>query len=108
MTDTGSWQVEYLEEAVKDLERLDGSLRIRVLKAISKVSQNPLPYTEGGYGKPLGNKNIADLTGLFKIKIKNPGIRVVYKLVREKGLMKIVVVAARSDNFVYKEAQKRS
>jgi mRNA interferase RelE/StbE len=77
------------------------------LKAIEKVSHNPLPSTEGGYGKPLGNKNIANLTGLLKIKIKNPGIRVVYRLVRENKTMKIVVIAIRDDNYVYREAQKR-
>lgn len=48
------WQVEYLKEAVEDLKRLDHSQRLQVLKAINKVSSNPLPQNEGGYGKPLG------------------------------------------------------
>ena len=52
-----NWEVEYLPEAESDLKSLDGSQRILVLKAIKKVKQNPLPVYEGGYGKPLGNKN---------------------------------------------------
>ena len=44
------WQVEYFKEAVEDLKRLDYSPRLQVLKAIDKVSSNPLPQTEGGYG----------------------------------------------------------
>jgi len=47
------WIVEYLEEAEKDLKELDRSQQLQVLKSIKKVSANPLPNTEGGFGKPL-------------------------------------------------------
>jgi hypothetical protein len=47
-----SWSLGYLPEAEKDLKDLDGSQRILVLKALKKVLQNPLPESEGGYGKP--------------------------------------------------------
>lgn len=49
------WAVDFLPEAADDLARLDGSQRQIAVKAIEKVRQNPLPNTEGGYGKPLGN-----------------------------------------------------
>ena len=52
-----SWDVEYIPEAETDMDRLDGSQRKMVLKAIDKVAKNPLPVDEGGYGKPLGNKH---------------------------------------------------
>ena len=64
------WNVRYLKEAEEDLKRLDNSQRIEVLKGIKKVSQNPLPQNHGGYGKPLGNHNGVNLTGLLKIKYK--------------------------------------
>ncbi|NLI13305.1 type II toxin-antitoxin system RelE family toxin [Pelotomaculum propionicicum] len=102
------WQVEYLKEAVEDLKRLDHSQRLQVLKAIDKVSGNPLPRNEGGYGKPLGNRNSIRLAGYLKIKLKRLGLRVVYKLVREKDVMKIIVVSARADDEVYLLAQKRT
>lgn len=57
------WQVEYLKEAIENLKRLDHSQRLQVLKAIEKVSTNPLLQNEGGYGKPLGNKNSTKLAG---------------------------------------------
>ena len=47
-------QVEFLDEALNDLRKLDGSVKVQVLKGIRKVSQNPLPTNQGGYGKPLG------------------------------------------------------
>ena len=50
-----NWKLVYLPEAAKDLKNLAGNQRLMVVKAIGKVLQNPLPVTEGGYGKPLGN-----------------------------------------------------
>lgn len=101
------WEVVYTKEAQEDLSKFDRTTQLKVLKAITKVRQNPLASTEGGYGKPLGNSKIALLTGLMKIKIKNPSIRIVYQLVREKEVMKIIIIAARSDDFVYRETAKR-
>ena len=101
------WTIEYTQEAAADLEELDHSRQIQVLRAIRKVSANPLPQAEGGYGKPLGNKHGRDLTGLLKIKLKALGIRVVYQLKRERGAMVIVVIAVREDDAVYRMADKR-
>ena len=103
-----SWEIHYTDEATADLKNLDGSQRKSVIKAITKVSQNPLPANEGGYGKPLGNKHGNDLTGLCKIKLVKDGIRVVYALIRTETAMKIVVIAARSDDEVYEIAAQRT
>ena len=80
-----NWKVEYLTEAKQDLERLDHSQQILVLKGIHKVSANPLPQAEGGYGKPLGNHSDTKLA----------------------GLMKIIVISVRADLEVYKIAARR-
>lgn len=85
------WKDKYIKEALDDLDKLDTELREIVLAGIKKVRQNPLPQSEGGYGKPLGNKNGNNLTGFFKIKYKGIGIRVVYTLVRNKEIMNIVL-----------------
>jgi len=102
-----AWTVEFSAEAENDMDVLDPSQRFQVNKAVRKVSQNPLPQNEGGYGKPLGNKQSKNLTGLLKIKLKKLGIRVVYKLIRTDEVMKIIVVAARADDEVYDIAYKR-
>lgn len=101
------WGIEFLEEAAKDMKKLDHSAQVQVLKGIRKVSQNPLSVEEGGYGKPLGNKIGINLTNLMKIKFRDIGIRVVYKIERIEGIMKIIVISARTDEQVYKEAAKR-
>ncbi|MDO4805069.1 MAG: type II toxin-antitoxin system RelE/ParE family toxin, partial [Lachnospiraceae bacterium] len=55
----------------------------------------------------LGHKSGINLTNLFKIKFRNLGIRVVYKVEYSDTVMKIIVVSARTDNQAYKEAEKR-
>ena len=43
-----TWELSFLPEAQDDLRSLDGSQRIRVVKAIAKVQENPLPASEKG------------------------------------------------------------
>ncbi len=101
------WVTEYLREAVDDLKRLDHSQRMQVVKAIDKVSVNPLPQSEGGLGKPLGNKSSSKLAGYLKIELKKLGLRIVYRLAVEDNIMKIIVISARSNDVVYITAQNR-
>ena len=102
-----SWDIYYLPEAEDDLIKLDGSQRLMVLKAIDKVSKNPLSNTEGGYGKPLGNHVGTNLANCLKIKLRNAGLRVIYQLVRTETSMRIIIIGARADNDVYEKAQQR-
>ena len=102
-----SWHINYWIEAEKDLAGLDNFHRAMVTKAIDKVSQNPLPQSEGGYGKPLGNKNNINLTGCYKIKLRDAGIRIVYRLQRTEHGMEIVIIGMRESAEVYDLAAKR-
>ncbi len=102
-----NWDITYLPEALDDLRRLDGSQRILVRKAIQKVASNPLPESEGGYGKLLGNRNSTNLSGFLKIKLRGAGLRIVYKLVHIEDRIIIIVIGARADEEVYESAYKR-
>lgn len=101
------WKIKFSLEAENDIKRIDNSLKSQIYAGIKKVSMNPLPNTEGGYGKPLGNIDGTDLTVFFKIKYRGIGIRVVYTIVRKSEVMNIIVVSTRSDNYSYKLAEKR-
>lgn len=103
-----TWTIRYLPEALQDLRALDSTRRARVLKVIEKVSRNPLPNSEGGYGKPLENRQSSRLAGYLKIKLLKDALRVVYGLVRGKEVMKIIVISVREDDFVYLEAERRA
>lgn len=102
-----NYRILYLKQAINDLNRLDNSQRKIVLKAINKVSKNPLSIYEGGYGKPLGNKAGNKLQSFLKIKIMSLGIRIVYQIVKSDQIMTIIVIGARADNEVYEEAARR-
>lgn len=100
--------VELTELAKDDLLHLDGSVLGRVIKGINKVAKNPKPETEGGYGKPLGNKNDNNLTGYCKVKFSSIGVRCVYQCVYDEIIgMKIIIISMRADNKVYEEAVQR-
>jgi len=101
------WDVSFSREAEKEHDALESSVRCQVDKAVRKVSQNPLPKSEGGYGEPLGHKHGRNLTGLLKIKLKKLGIRVVYDLIRDKETMRLIVIAVRADDEVYEIAEAR-
>lgn len=101
------WQIVLNDEAKADIRSLDGSQRAEVFRSIKKVSQNPLPNTEGGYGKPLGSKDGNNLTGCFKIKLRRLGIRIIYLLRRTEHSMEILVVGVRAESEVYSIAAYR-
>ena len=102
-----NWKLVFLPEAVNDLKNLGRNQQLLALKSIQKVQTNPLPTYNGGYGKPLGNKKSNNLSGFMKIKLRDAGIRVVYKLVRTETQMLIIVIGAREDNEAYETAAKR-
>ena len=102
-----NWEVRELPGLLDDFRALDGSQRILVKKAIAKIRANPLPDTEGGYGKRLGNKSNTQLAGFLKVKLRGAGLRIVYRLVREKDRMVLIVIGAREDDEVYYIAHKR-
>jgi len=101
------WQIVYTTEAAKDLKSLNKTQQTQVLKAIRKVSDNPLPNSEGGYGKPLGNHAASKLAGYMKIKLLKLGLRVVYGIERKDNIMKIIIISVRDDDTVYKMAYER-
>ena len=97
----------YIDAVLKDLRSLDGSVRKQVLRAIEKVAQNPQAKSEGGYGNPFGNKDGLNLAGYMKIKLRDAGIRIVYRTEEVDGVMRVIIIGARSDDEVYRLAARR-
>ena len=102
-----TWNLTIWNEVNEDYEKLGKTQKRLVDKAIFKVLHNPLPQSEGGYGKPLGNKGNVNLTGCYKIKLKDAGIRIIYRLQRTEHDMEIVIIGMRESAEVYNLAAKR-
>ncbi|PST47639.1 addiction module toxin RelE [Bifidobacterium callitrichos] len=101
------WKRLYLPEAEKDIARFDPSVQSQIIRGIVRASENPLPDSEGGYGKPLRNGSKTKLAGLCKLKFERINVRVVYKPVRTEQEMLVIVVGVRTDDEVYRIADTR-
>ena len=89
-----TWKVELIAEAQADFNRLDGSVKKRVLKQLVKLEQNPK------YGDPLGNKAGINLEGYFKLYADKRRIRIIYEKIDH--IIKIIAIDKREDMEVSK------
>lgn len=98
------YNIQFASEVKKDIKKL-GLTQMQILKLEQKVKAialNPIPKSEGGLGEPLSG----NLKGLLKFRFDND-YRVVYKLVIENEIMKILIIGLRSDALVYHQVEKR-
>ena len=102
-----NWKLVFLYEATEDFEKLDGSQKKRVRKAIKRVLTNPFSRSKGGYGIELGNKGGVNLTGCYEIKLRGEGLRAIYKLIHTRTEMLVIVIDVREDETVYDVAEER-
>ncbi len=97
-----AFKVEFHPEAVKDFDRLDGSVRKEVVKKIDALSENPF------LGKPPGNKMGLDLTGFFKFYVAKKKIRIVYRLLKDYlEVIEVIGIGKREKEEVYKLILRR-
>jgi len=96
-----NYQIEFLTEAKEDLQNMDRSVQIKILKKIHKLSENPK------IGYPLGNKAGIDLSGYYKVYVDKKKIRIVYQIIEKLIIIKIIAIGRRSELKVYIEAAKR-
>jgi mRNA interferase RelE/StbE len=90
-------KVEFIPEAVKDFERLDGPVKKEVAKKIDALAENPF------LGKPLGNKFGIDLTGFYKLYISKKKYRIVYRLIgAQVEIVEIVGIGRRDKEEIYR------
>ena len=95
--------VSFEDAAITDFLGLDRALQIMVFKALIKVAANPYPRPKG-YGKPLGK----DLKTFMKIKLRDSGVRIIYRLVPpDSDHMRVIVIGLRAEGEVYREALRR-
>ena len=76
------WKVELTPAAVRQLRKLDGSVRRRIVTAIDRLAVTP---------RPAGVKALTDHPGLLRIRTGD--YRVVYTL-RDEQLVVLVIAAA--------------
>lgn len=97
------FELQFRKEAEKELNELDGSVKILVKKALKKLTERA-----NELGEPLRNQGGRDLTGCRKVKLKKAGIRIVYHIIGDRmEIVEILAIGNRSDYEVYEDAHKR-
>jgi len=95
-----NWKVELVPEAQSDFQKLDGSVKKRVLKQLVKLENNP------DCGDALGNKAGINLEGYFKLYADEKRIRIIYEKI--ENIIKVIAIDKREDMEVYPIALKRN
>jgi mRNA interferase RelE/StbE len=93
------YEIKYHPLIEKDLKQLNNSIRIDVFKKIKKIQTSP------ELGELLGNKNGMNLTGLRKMYVAKKQVRIVYEIVENIVIVKVLAIGKREDMKVYKEAE---
>jgi mRNA interferase RelE/StbE len=94
--------IEFITEAAKEYNLLDGSIKISANKIIDKLKENPL------LGEELGNKNNINLAGYYKLYFARKTHRIVYRIVKnEIEIIEIWGIGKRDKMEIYKSIHKR-
>ena len=92
-----SYELAFLEEALKEWKRLDGSIREQFKVKLAERLEVPR----------IASAKLRGHSDRYKIKLKTAGYRMVYE-VRDKEILVLVVAVGRRDrNEVYKTASER-
>ena len=95
-------RIEFIPDAEKDFDILDGSVRKEVAKKIDALAENPF------LGKPLGKKFGVDLTGFYRLYVGKKKYRIVYRLIgKQIEVIEIVGIGKRDKEAIYKLVARR-
>lgn len=103
---TRKFDVRLDPDALKEYDKLEGSVLTTVNKAIDE-----LEYRADEVGKTLANKRNIKLHGCKEIKLRSSGIRIIFRVTDEivevLRVVFILTIERRSNDFVFKIASKR-
>jgi mRNA interferase RelE/StbE len=93
-----TFDLEFHVLALKEWEKLDGSIREQFKKALEKRVTNP---------HVISAKLNHDLANFYKIKLRTTGYRLVYEVVENRLVIFIIAVGKRDKEITYKKAIER-
>lgn len=96
-----AYKVEFLPEAAREFEALEGSLKKVAVRQIDKIAERP------ELGEPLGKRMGIDLTGYRKTYFGKKGYRIVYEIQRKKLVILIIGIGKRERAEIYNEVARR-
>ena len=92
-----SFELGFLDEALAEWRKLDGSIREQFKKKLEERLANPR----------VASAKLSGHQDRYKIKLRSIGYRLVYEVRDRQLLVVVVAVGKRERNAVYKAADKR-
>lgn len=96
-----AYKLEWMKDARKDYQKLDGSQKIQIDKGLNKIIEKGMQAGKGLQG---------NLSQCREIKHRRLGLRIIFTCQSDKQLIEvieIIVIGQRSDEQVYQIAAKR-
>lgn len=93
-----SYELAFLDEALKEWRRLDGTTREQFKRKLKERLENP----------KVPSARLHGVENRYKIKLRNAGYRLVYEVRERELVVLIVAIGKRERNEVYKTAARRS
>ncbi|HAV6035729.1 type II toxin-antitoxin system RelE family toxin [Acinetobacter baumannii] len=92
-----SYNLDFLEEALEEWNKLNPSIKQPMKKKLMKVLENPrIPKN-----KLSGHPN------RYKIKLRSVGYRLVYEVIDDEVVVLVIAVGRRENNDIYNTASSR-
>jgi mRNA interferase RelE/StbE len=93
-----TYELEFHELALKEWQKLDGSIKTQFVKALSKRLRSPhIP----------SSRLRGDLQNTYKIKLRDVGYRLVYEVVDQRLVVIVIAIGRRDHGEAYQIAIQR-
>ena len=92
-----TYELVFLEDALKEWEKLDNTVREQFKKKLEERLENP----------KIKSAKLSGATNRYKIKLRAAGYRLVYEVRDKTVTVAVIAVGKRERNQVYKTAAKR-
>ncbi len=96
-----AYKIEFLPDAAREFDALDGSLKKLAAKQLDKIAERP------ELGETLGKRMGIDLTGYRKTYFGKKGYRIVYEIQRQRLVVLIIGIGKREREEIYREIGRR-
>jgi mRNA interferase RelE/StbE len=92
-----SYKLEFDPLALKEWDKLGSTIKEQFKKKLAKLLENP----------KIPKNKLIGYNDIYKIKLKQSGFRLAYKVIDDRLIIYIVAVGKRDKNKIYNLLQKR-
>ncbi|MBF0785786.1 type II toxin-antitoxin system RelE/ParE family toxin [Muribacter muris] len=92
-----TYTIEFIPSSEKEFRKLDIDLRKQFAEKLRERAENPR----------IESAKLRGMKDCYKIKLRNSGYRLVYQVLDERIVVKVIAVGKRERSNVYDKAQSR-